>query len=61
GLDDESVAPVYFDLKNNKHCIIIGQTQRGKTNETKLMLDQLLVAKPQKLAVFESIDRGLSQ
>lgn len=60
GLDEESVAPVYFDLKKNKHCLIIGQTQRGKTNVTKLMLDQLLMAKPEKLAVFDSIDRGLS-
>ena len=47
GLDEESVAPVYFDLKKNKHCLIIGQTQRGKTNVTKLMLDQLLAAKPE--------------
>lgn len=60
GLDEESVAPVYFDLKKNKHCLIIGQTRWGKTNVTKLMLDQLLATRPEKLAVFDSIDRGLS-
>ncbi|MGE6629927.1 type VII secretion protein EssC [Bacillus sp. NPDC077027] len=60
GLDEESVSPVYFDLKKNKHCLIIGQTQRGKTNIVKLMLDQLLEAQPERLAVFDSIDRGLS-
>lgn len=61
GLDEESVEPVYFNLEKNKHCLIMGQTQRGKTNVIKIMLEHLLDHDTKKIAVFDSIDRGLSQ
>ncbi|MGG4231514.1 FtsK/SpoIIIE N-terminal domain-containing protein [Bacillus licheniformis] len=61
GLDEETVEPVYFNLEKNKHCLIMGQTQRGKTNVIKIMLEHLLDHDTKKIAVFDSIDRGLSQ
>ncbi|MDA1476265.1 type VII secretion protein EssC [Bacillus changyiensis] len=60
GLDEESVEPVYFNLEKMKHCLVMGQTQRGKTNIVKIMINHLLDHEID-IAVFDSIDRGLSQ
>ncbi|MDA7028036.1 type VII secretion protein EssC [Bacillus sp. CLL-7-23] len=60
GLDEESVEPVYFNLEKMKHCLVMGQTQRGKTNIVKMMINHLLDHEID-IAVFDSIDRGLSQ
>ena len=35
GLDEEHVQPVYADFNKNKHCMILGQAQKGKTNLVK--------------------------
>lgn len=35
GLDEETVEPVYFNLEKNKHCLIMGQTQRGKQTSSR--------------------------
>ncbi|ATH92992.1 type VII secretion protein EssC [Bacillus glycinifermentans] len=61
GLDEETVEPVYFNLEKNKHCLVMGQTQRGKTNVVKIILEHLLDHDTKNIAVFDSIDRGLSQ
>lgn len=61
GLHEEKVSPVYFDLGKNKHCLILGQTQRGKTNILKVMLNHLLREGTERVGLFDSIDRGLSQ
>lgn len=61
GLDEETVEPVYFNLEKNKHCLVMGQTQRGKTNVVKIILEHLLDHDTKNIAVFDSIDRCLSQ
>ncbi|MGG3571300.1 type VII secretion protein EssC [Bacillus gobiensis] len=61
GLDEESVQPVYMALAKTKHCIVMGQTQKGKTNVIKLMLRYLLDGDTQQIGVFDSIDRGLTE
>lgn len=60
GLDEETVQPVYMALAKTKHCIVMGQSQKGKTNVIKLILKYLLDGKTNQIAVFDSIDRGLS-
>lgn len=61
GLHEETVSPVYFDLGKHKHCLILGQTQRGKTNVLKVMLEHLIDDETEMIGLFDSIDRGLSQ
>ncbi|MGZ9791971.1 type VII secretion protein EssC [Bacillus atrophaeus] len=61
GLDEETVSPVYFDLAKHKHCLILGQTQRGKTNVMKVMLEHLIDDETELIGLFDSIDRGMSQ
>ncbi|MBT2575646.1 type VII secretion protein EssC [Bacillus sp. ISL-51] len=60
GLHEEKVSPVYFDLGKHKHCLILGQTQRGKTNVMKVMIEHLLREETELIGLFDSIDRGLS-
>lgn len=60
GLHEETVSPVYFDLGKHKHCLILGQTQRGKTNVLKVMLEHLIDDETEMIGLFDSIDRGLS-
>ncbi|KXZ17785.1 type VII secretion protein EssC [Bacillus nakamurai] len=60
GLHEEKVSPVYFDLGKHKHCLILGQTQRGKTNVMKVMIEHLLREETEMIGLFDSIDRGLS-
>lgn len=60
GLHEELVEPVYIDIERNKHCLILGQAQKGKTNVLKLLLDSLLSFELEAVAIFDSFDRGLS-
>ncbi|OAS83039.1 type VII secretion protein EssC [Metabacillus litoralis] len=60
GLDEESVTPVYVNLLKTKHCIVLGQAQKGKTNSLKVMIHTALDQKIEHIALFDSIDRGLS-
>ncbi|WP_254854016.1 type VII secretion protein EssC [Halobacillus salinus] len=57
GLDEDSVAPVQVDL--SEHCLVTGQARNGKTNVLKVMLEQMLDAPFEQIAVFDGIDRGL--
>lgn len=61
GLDEETVRPITIDFKKNRHCLLIGQVQRGKTNTLKWMLSSLLGQKTGLIAIFDSFDRGLSE
>lgn len=60
GLDEESVQPVYMNFMKNNHCLIIGQTQKGKTNALRVMLNTILLQDTEQIGLFDSIDRGLT-
>ncbi|MDR7074429.1 type VII secretion protein EssC [Fictibacillus barbaricus] len=60
GLDEEFVKPVHMNFLKNKHCMIVGQTQKGKTNALRVMLNTILLQETEKIGMFDSIDRGLS-
>jgi DNA segregation ATPase FtsK/SpoIIIE, S-DNA-T family len=60
GLDEENVKPVYVNFQKTKHCIVLGQAQKGKTNSIKVLIHIALEQKLEHIAVFDSIDRGLS-
>ena len=44
----------------NRHCLLVGQVQRGKTNMMKLMLHTLSNQDSGFIAIFDSFDRGLA-
>ncbi|MBS2970806.1 type VII secretion protein EssC [Metabacillus sp. KIGAM252] len=60
GLHEEQVQPVHLNLLKNKHCLIIGQSQKGKTNVLKVVINTVMAQQEEKIALFDSIDRGLS-
>lgn len=60
GLDEESVQPVYINFRKSKHCLIFGQSQKGKTNVLKIILNTSLARQTEGMGVFDSVDRGLS-
>ncbi|MCA1061061.1 type VII secretion protein EssC [Rossellomorea aquimaris] len=60
GLDEESVNPVYVNFKKTKHCLVLGQAQKGKTNVLKVLANTALLQDSEHIAIFDSIDRGLS-
>jgi S-DNA-T family DNA segregation ATPase FtsK/SpoIIIE len=60
GLDEEHVQPVSVNLAKTKHCIILGQTQKGKTNVLKVILNTALLQPTESIGIFDSIDRGLA-
>lgn len=60
GLDEEQVTPVYVNFLKVKHCIVLGQAQKGKTNTLKAFIHTALEQEVDQLGVFDSIDRGLA-
>lgn len=60
GLDEEFVEPVYIDFEKNKHCLVIGPAQKGKTNTLKLILNHFLQQDVSRIGVFDSNDRQLA-
>ncbi|PLT31939.1 type VII secretion protein EssC [Bacillus sp. V5-8f] len=60
GLDEESVSPVQIDIKSNPHCIVVGQSRKGKTNVLRVIIDSLLANETVEIGVFDAVDRGLS-
>ena len=60
GLDEENVQPIVLDFTKNRHCLLVGQVQRGKTNMMKLMLHTLSHQKSGFITIFDSFDRGLA-
>ncbi|WP_027409952.1 type VII secretion protein EssC [Anoxybacteroides tepidamans] len=59
GLDEQSVRPVAVNMRTDPHCLIVGQSRKGKTNVLKVILEALLVQKPESIGLFDGIDRGL--
>ncbi len=60
GLDEETVQPISIDFHRNHHCLLIGQAQRGKTNNIKWMIENMKKQNTGFIAIFDSFDRGLS-
>lgn len=60
GLDEEFVHPVNVNFETMKHCIVMGQGQKGKTNVLKVLLNALLDREVDGLAIFDSFDRSLA-
>ncbi|MDL4840550.1 type VII secretion protein EssC [Aquibacillus rhizosphaerae] len=60
GLDEEHVKPLYVDLNKMMHCLVLGQAQMGKSNVLKVLIRQAIKHVDHPIAVFDSIDRGLS-
>ncbi|RIW38943.1 type VII secretion protein EssC [Bacillus salacetis] len=61
GLDEESVSPVHVNFNKTKHCLVLGQAQKGKTNVLKVLANTALLQESEHIALFDSIDRGLSK
>ncbi|ASN06084.1 type VII secretion protein EssC [Virgibacillus necropolis] len=61
GLDEDSVKPTYMDFQKDKHCLIVGDVQKGKTNILKLILHTMKDSKDNKIAVFDSVNHGLAE
>lgn len=60
GLDEEFVQPVVVNFLTNKHLLIMGQAQKGKTNVLKLLLANAVENNIQHIGVFDSFDRSLA-
>ena len=58
GLNEETVEPVYIDWNRQKHCLIIGDAQKGKTNVLKLFINGMR-ENGAGVALFDSINRSL--
>lgn len=58
GLDEENVQPVYMDIK--KHCLVIGNPQKGKTNVLKVVLETVLAYADVDIGLFDSINHHLN-
>ncbi len=60
GLDEEFVQPVAINLLNNKHCMVLGQAQKGKTNLLKVILNTALQKDIKHIGLFDSFEQGLA-
>ncbi|MCM3616554.1 type VII secretion protein EssC [Sutcliffiella horikoshii] len=60
GLDEEFVQPVFINFDKYKHCMIVGQAQKGKTNVMKVILNSTLDQGVDSIGLFDSFDRSLS-
>ncbi|WP_235207568.1 FtsK/SpoIIIE domain-containing protein [Geobacillus icigianus] len=60
GLDEQTVRPVAINIRTDPHCLIVGQSRKGKTNVVKVILEALLVQEPESIGLLDGIDRGLA-
>lgn len=60
GLEEEFVQPISVNLQSQRHCLILGQAQKGKTNILKNMLRTALEYGIEDIAVHDSIEGGLA-
>jgi S-DNA-T family DNA segregation ATPase FtsK/SpoIIIE len=61
GLDEATVEPVYMDFNINRHCLIMGDAQKGKTNILKMMIHRISESSNGgHIALFDSVNRSLS-
>lgn len=60
GLEEEFVQPVSVNLQSNRHCLILGQAQKGKTNILKNMVRTALSYGIENMAVHDSVEGALA-
>lgn len=60
GLDEVNVKPIYIDLQLNRHLLVIGDSQSGKTNILKLIIRGVLHNEDTKIGLCDSINRSLT-
>jgi DNA segregation ATPase FtsK/SpoIIIE, S-DNA-T family len=60
GLDEETVRPVSLHIQTNPHCLIVGQSRKGKTNTIKVILESLLTQPTASIGLMDGVDRGLA-
>ncbi len=60
GLEEEFVQPISVNLQSNRHCLILGQAQKGKTNILKNIVATALEYGIEDIAVHDSIQGGLA-
>ena len=60
GLAEDTVQSIMVDFRKNRHCILVGPLQRGKTNMLRVLLHSLLKQESGFIAIFDSFNRGLS-
>ncbi|WP_051359586.1 type VII secretion protein EssC [Paucisalibacillus globulus] len=60
GLNEDTVEPVYVDWKKNKHCIVMADGQKGKSNVLKIILHSIVEVEHAKVIVSDSMSRSLS-
>ncbi|ART76066.1 type VII secretion protein EssC [Sutcliffiella horikoshii] len=60
GLDEEFVQPVFINYEKYKHCMVVGQAQKGKTNVMKVILNTTIDQGAESIGLFDSFDRSLS-
>lgn len=62
GLDEANVQPVYIDWKINRHFLIVGDPQKGKTNVLKLIIHRSKEeSKSVQIGLFDSVNRNLTE
>lgn len=59
GLDEDSVQPIYIDWQRNRHCLVLGDAQKGKTNMLKLMINRMKEYANARIGLFDSVNRSL--
>ncbi|MGG3799117.1 type VII secretion protein EssC [Metabacillus fastidiosus] len=59
-LNEATVETVEVDLIAGNHCLVVGQSKKGKTNVLRVMLEMLFLQEVSEIGVFDAIDRGLS-
>ena len=60
GLCEESVEPVFIQLQDYPHLLVIGQFRKGKSNALKVLMNGLLKNPSISVGVFDNVDRGLA-
>ncbi|MFC4024361.1 type VII secretion protein EssC [Oceanobacillus longus] len=61
GLDEDSVQPIYIDWQKNRHWLIVGDAQKGKSNMLKVMIHRMKNQSKASIGLFDSVDRSLSE
>jgi len=60
GLEEEFVQPINLNLQTNRHCLILGQAQKGKTNILKNILKTAQEYRIKNIAFHDSVEGALA-
>lgn len=60
GLDENNVEPMYLDLNKQKHYLIVGDAQKGKTNVLTLVIETMANQKGTKIGLLDAVNHGLA-